>query len=145
MLYFAYGANVNQRNIKRYAPRARTLGPARLAGHRLVFKQFADVIKDAKSNVDGVLYEITGACELALDRYEDFPKLYRKATVTVETAEGPRDAMLYVMNGGIMNGGGGAPPDIAYFNILARGYAEWKFDAKILRDARFATLRPSRP
>ncbi len=139
MLYFAYGANVNQRNIKRYAPRARALGVARLPGYRLVFKQFADVIKDAKGAVDGVLYEITTPCELTLDRYEDFPKLYGKATVTVDTAQGPRDAMIYVMNGGTV-----APPDVAYFNILARGYAEWKFDARILREARFATLRPTR-
>jgi gamma-glutamylcyclotransferase (GGCT)/AIG2-like uncharacterized protein YtfP len=139
MLYFAYGANVNQRNIKRYAPRARALGAARLPGYRLVFKQFADVIKDANSSVAGVLYEITAPCELALDRYEDFPKLYGKATVTVETAGGPRNAMIYVMNGGAI-----APPDVAYFNIIARGYGEWKFDAKILREARFATLRPTR-
>ena len=136
MLYFAYGANVNQRNLKRHAPRARAVGVARLPGYRLVFKQFADVIKDAKASVDGVLYEITPACELALDRYEDFPKLYRKATVTVDSAEGPRAATIYVMNGADV-----APPDIAYFNIIARGYADWKFDAKILRDARFATLR----
>lgn len=136
MLYFAYGANVNQRNLKRYAPRARALCTARLPGHRLVFKGFADAIKDGKSDLAGVLYEITPACELALDRYEDVPALYRKAMVTVETDEGPREAMIYVMNGGAV-----APPDITYFNIVARGYAEWKFDASILRQARFATLR----
>jgi gamma-glutamylcyclotransferase (GGCT)/AIG2-like uncharacterized protein YtfP len=136
MLYFAYGANVNQRNLRRYAPRARALCTARLPGHRLVFKGFADAIVDVKSHVAGVLYEITPACELALDRYEEVPKLYRKVTVTVETDDGPREAMAYVMNGGAK-----APPDIAYFNIVARGYSEWKFDAKILRDARFATLR----
>jgi gamma-glutamylcyclotransferase (GGCT)/AIG2-like uncharacterized protein YtfP len=136
MLYFAYGANVNTRNLKRHAPRARALCTARLPGHRLVFKGFADVIKDAKNHVTGVLYEITPACELALDRYEEVPKLYRKATVTVETDDGPRDAMIYVMNSVVI-----APPDVAYFNIVARGYGEWKFDANILRQARFATLR----
>ena len=139
MLYFAYGANVNMRNLKRHAPRARALCVARLPGHRLVFKGFADVTKDAKSSVTGVLYEITAACELALDRYEEAPKLYRKTTVTVDTDEGARDAMMYVMNGGVI-----APPDIAYFNIIARGYAEWKFDANILRQARFATLQIQR-
>ena len=136
MLYFAYGANVNQRNLKRYAPRARALCAARLQGYRLVFKGFADAVKDAKSDLAGVLYEITPACELALDRYEDVPALYRKTTVTVDTDDSPREAMIYVMNGGAI-----APPDIAYFNIVARGYAEWKFDANILRQARFATLR----
>ncbi|MBX7199281.1 MAG: gamma-glutamylcyclotransferase [Rhodospirillaceae bacterium] len=136
MLYFAYGANVNQRNIKRHAPRARAIGVARLAGYKLVFKQFADIVKDPKGAVTGVLYELTPACELALDRYEDVPKLYRKLAVTVESDQGPGEAMVYVMNGGEK-----APPELGYFNIIARGYADWKLDAKILRDARFATLR----
>lgn len=136
MLYFAYGANVNQRNLKRHAPRAKALGLARLPGHKLVFKQFADVIKDPKGAVTGVLYELTPACELALDRYEDVPTLYRKATVTVETEGGTVEAMVYVMNGGEK-----APPALEYFNVIARGYADWKLDTKVLRDARFACLR----
>ena len=44
MLYFAYGANVNSRNIRRTAPRARALSPARLGGYRLVFKGFAGTL-----------------------------------------------------------------------------------------------------
>lgn len=136
MLYFAYGANVNQRNIKRHAPRARAVGLARLAGYKLVFKRFADIVKDPKHAVTGVLYEVTPACELALDRYEDVPTLYNKRTVTVESERGPVEAMVYVMNGGEK-----APPELGYFNVIARGYADWKLDPKILRDARFATLR----
>lgn len=136
MLYFAYGANVNQRNLKRHAPRARALGLARLPGYKLVFKRFADVIKDPAGAVTGVLYELTPACEVALDRYEDVPALYRKATVTVESDQGPREAMVYVMSGGEK-----APPDLDYFTVIARGYADWKLDTKVLRDARFACLR----
>lgn len=136
MLYFAYGANVNPRNLKRHAPRARAVGVARLAGYRFVFKQFADVIKDPKGTVTGVLYELTPACELALDRYEDVPALYTKGAVTVDSDHGPVEAMIYFMNGGTK-----APPALEYFNIIARGYAEWKLDAKVLRDARFACLR----
>ncbi len=136
MLYFAYGANVNQRSLKRHAPRAKALGLARLTGYRLVFKQFADVIKDPQSTVTGVLYELTPACELALDRYEDVPGLYRKAKVTVEADQGPVEAMIYLMNGGEK-----APPELEYFNVIARGYADWKLDTKVLRDARFACLR----
>lgn len=136
MLYFAYGANVNQRNLKRHAPRAKVLGLARLAGYRLVFKRFADIVTDSKSTITGVLYDLTRACELALDRYEDVPALYRKITVTVESGEGPVEAMVYVMNGGEK-----APPELGYFNVIARGYADWKLDPKVLRDARFACLR----
>ena len=136
MLYFAYGANLSARNMKRHAPHAVAQGVARLARHRLVFKGFADVVPDPKSHVDGVLFEITAACERSLDRYEDAPKLYRKATVTVDTAGGPKSAMIYLMNGGET-----AAPTPEYFNIIARGYQDWKFDAGILRRARYAILR----
>ena len=136
MLYFAYGSHVNVQNLKRVAHGAKPVGPAWLPGHRLVFKTFAAVIPDAGSRVPGVLYEITPADLRALDRYEEVPTLYGRADVTVETAEGTRTAMIYIREGGEI-----APPDVDYFNIVARGYADWKFDVEALRKARLATLR----
>ena len=137
MLYFAYGAHVNVRNMTRVARAAKPVGPAWLPAHRLVFKTFAAVVPDPASRVPGVLYEITPADLRALDRYEEVPTLYARAEVTVETDGGAKTAMIYVREGGEL-----APPDVDYFNIVARGYAEWKFDVEALRKARFATLRP---
>jgi gamma-glutamylcyclotransferase (GGCT)/AIG2-like uncharacterized protein YtfP len=137
MLYFAYGAHVNVRNLTRIARAAKVIGRAWLPAHRLVFKTYAAVVADAGSRVPGVLYELTPACLRALDRYEEVPTLYRRGEVTVETDTGPRPALIYLREGGEI-----APPNVDYFNILARGYADWKFDAQILRKARFATLQP---
>ena len=136
MLYFAYGAHVNVRNLTRVARAARVVGPAWLPAHRLVFKTFAAVIADPVSRVPGVLYEVTPSDLRALDRYEDVPALYRRAEIAVETDDGAKAAFIYLREGGEI-----APPDVDYFNIIARGYAEWKFDVAALRKARFATLR----
>lgn len=137
MLYFAYGAHVNVRNLTRIARAAKVIGPAWLPAHRLVFMTYAAVVPDPASRVPGVLYEVTPACLRALDRYEDVPALYRRGEVTVETDAGSRSALIYLREGGEI-----APPDVDYFNIIARGYAAWKFDAGALRKARFATLQP---
>jgi gamma-glutamylcyclotransferase (GGCT)/AIG2-like uncharacterized protein YtfP len=122
------------RNIKRYAPSARPQRAAVLRGYRLVFRGFLDIAPDKNGAVLGALYEITPACVRALDIYEG--EDYRKIDVTVETDEGPRQAMTYMMKGGDI-----APPQLAYYNIIARGYADWKLDAEPLRRARFATVK----
>ncbi len=138
MLYFAYGTNLNLRDMRRRCPAAKPVGAATLKDHKLVFRHFADLAPESGSTVSGALYEITPGCQRALDAYEG--KDYRQVTLSVETAEGPREAMAYVMGKGDL-----APPDLEYFTTIARGYGDWKFDADALRKARFATLHPANP
>ncbi len=133
MLYFAYGANLNLRNIKRYAPRAKPLCIAKLPGYRLVFRRYVDLAPDKHTSVIGALYEVTPKCLEALDLYEG--EAYQKIEVTVETEQGPRQAVAYVMKPAEI-----APPQLAYYTIVARGYADWKLDLEPLRRARFATV-----
>ena len=101
-----------------------------------MFRRYADIAPDAKAFVWGALYELTPACERALDAYEQVPAYYRKIMVTVETDAGPRQAMAYIMNPAEI-----APPDIEYYGVVARGYGEWKLDATVLRRARYATIK----
>ena len=135
MIYFAYGANLNLRNLKRSAPQAKPLCVGKLAGYRLVFRGYADIAPDKDGVVLGALYDITPVGVRALDTYEG--EDYRKIDVTVNTDDGPRQAMAYVMKGGDI-----APPQIAYYTVIARGYADWKLDAEPLRRARYASVRP---
>ena len=134
MLYFAYGANLNLRNVKRCAPQAKPLCVAKLSGYRLIFRGYADMAPDKDAYVFGALYDITPACVRAFDKYEGDD--YRKIDVTVDTDDGPRKATAYIMKGGDI-----APPQLAYYNVVARGYADWKLDAEPLRRARFATVK----
>ncbi len=138
MLYFAYGANLNLRGMKRRCPRATALSVATLKGYRLEFRGFVTIAADVSGAVPGALFELTPACWRALENYEG-PD-YEKIDVTVETAEGPRVAAAYIMSGGTR-----ASPTLAYFSEIARGYSDWKLDHGPLRRARIATLHPEKP
>lgn len=153
MLYFAYGSNLNLRHMKRHAPRATPVSPARLEGYKLVFRRFIDIAPDKAGVVWGAVYEITPACERTLDEYEDCPTLYRKITVRVDVGGEMKDAMAYVMNED-----GLAPPAkpadnldarprapaIDYFTVIAKGYRDWKLDPGPLTKARIAVLHPQK-
>ena len=135
MLYFAYGSNLNRRAMAHRCPRAEPLERARLDGYRLVFRRFADIVGDPAGVVWGALYRLTPACLRALDKYEDAPRVYRRITVNVIRDEVACEAIAYVMNAGPI-----APPDVAYYGDVARGYADWKLDQATLRRARLAVL-----
>lgn len=140
MLYFAYGSNLNLTALKRLAPQARPVGAAVLEGYRLVFRRYCDITPDAKGKVHGAVYEITPACERALDAYEGFPTLYRKVDVAVEIQGEKRAAMVYVMNQTDL-----APPEVDYFTMVTRGYRDWKLDTAALRAARLEAAQGMAP
>lgn len=139
MLYFAYGSNLNLRHMKRHAPRAKPVGAARLDGYRLVFRRFIDITADKTGVVWGAVYELTPACARRLDEYEECPALYRKITLRVDVAGEMKEVMAYVMNDE-----GLAPPAIAYFTVIAKGYRDWKLDPAPLTKARIAVMHPQK-
>jgi len=136
MLYFAYGANLNPRGMKRRCPQAVPQTTATLKGYRLEFRTFLTIVPDQTCEVHGALFALTPACWRALDAYEG--RDYEKTAVCVQTPEGPREATAYIMAGGER-----APPSMAYFTEIARGYADWKLDVEILRRARITLLHPT--
>ncbi len=135
MLYFAYGSNLERRGMARRCPKAKGLTAARLDGYRLVFRLTIDITPGPSGVVWGALYELTPTCQRALDKYEDAPRLYRQVKVTVVTDDGSHEALAYVMNDKSI-----APPDVAHYTSIARGYADWKLDEAPLRRARLAVL-----
>lgn len=88
-LYFAYGSNLNLEQMERRCPAAKPIGPAVLHGYELRFRGnyggsgVATIAPKQGGHVAGLLWELTPACEQALDRYEGCPHLYEKQTVTV--------------------------------------------------------------
>jgi gamma-glutamylcyclotransferase (GGCT)/AIG2-like uncharacterized protein YtfP len=138
MLYFAYGANLNLRGMKRRCPKAEPVTAAVLKGYRLEFRTFATIVADPKAEVLGALYRLTPQCFRALDEYEG--EEYEKITVKIDGQE----AVAYIMKAGDLLKKGLAPPAVMYFTDIARGYADWKLDVNVLRRARYALLQPER-
>ena len=99
-LYFAYGSNMDVGAMARRCPASRPLGVARLARHRFAILQagYATVVRDPRSTVHGLLYDLALADVHALDRYEDIGRgLYRKVVQPVLRQEGgPVQALVYI-------------------------------------------------
>jgi gamma-glutamylcyclotransferase (GGCT)/AIG2-like uncharacterized protein YtfP len=140
-LYFAYGSNLLRRAMAQRCPRSHPLERATVAGYRLVFRGFADLIADPSSTLHGALYRVTPACLRALDAYEGVPEQYRRVTLTTLTETGPCEALAYAMNVSDETAGF-APPALAYYGEIARGYADWGLDQQALRRARLASVHP---
>lgn len=99
-LYFAYGSNMDEEQMKDRCPDATTVGTARLPGYRFIINSLgvATVVPDGSSAVHGVLWRITAECEARLDRYEGVEwGTYTKETLGVEAEDGQAiEALVYL-------------------------------------------------
>ena len=99
-LHFAYGSNMDAAAMARRCPRARLLGPARLAGWRfaLMPSGYATLLPDPRARVHGALWDIPVADWAALDRYEQLAAgLYAKRSLRVlRPPAGGAQALVYL-------------------------------------------------
>lgn len=130
VLYFAYGANLPSRSFLARCPGALPYSPGVLPDHRLEFNFHATVVPAVGQLAAGALWLVTPAHLASLDRFEGYPRYYRRERVSVETDHGQFAALVYVMNRpGLM-----APaPD--YLRLLYEGYQEWLLPVSLLEQA----------
>ena len=77
--YLAYGSNLNKEQMKHRCPGAEPIGAAVIRDYELVFRRSYLTIEPKKGDVVPVgIWRISDANEAALDRYEGYPKFYRK-------------------------------------------------------------------
>lgn len=128
MYYFAYGTNLNQKQMKERCPDSKPLFTAVLPNYKLVFvgwsRQWRGGVASIKSfrgeRVRGAIYEVTEACLQRLDRYEsDYNRL--KVTVVGEDDE-PIEAIIYVKTGRLED----ATPSKEYLAIIQQGLRDWR-------------------
>ena len=97
-LYFAYGATWTSRPW-RGAARPRVLSASRACrATRWIISTdgYANVVRDPRLQVHGLLWQLALSDVPVLDRFEDVPRLYRKVTQPVISAAGIRRALVYV-------------------------------------------------
>ncbi|MBT3351442.1 MAG: gamma-glutamylcyclotransferase [Nitrospinaceae bacterium] len=137
VLYFAYGANLHHEGMRLRCPHSRPLRIARLAGYSLqialpekikIGNGWATVEPEEDAFVPGVLYLLHERNITVLDTYEDYPEIYGREDVTVESDIGEERAMLYRMNGPIQ----AAKPSLEYAATLRHGYTENKLPMEVL-------------
>lgn len=96
--YFAYGSNLLPNRMFRRCPTAIACCPAVLNNYRLTERLYADVDYCPGSQVYGYLYFLRPADLAALDRYEGYPRTYKRYTVNVVLDDGTEyPALVYEM------------------------------------------------
>jgi gamma-glutamylcyclotransferase (GGCT)/AIG2-like uncharacterized protein YtfP len=129
-LIFAYGANMDVAAMALRCPRSKPLGVARLMRHRLAAMRegWLTVVRDVRTNVYGVLWDVALADVAALDRYEEIGKgLYVKRQQTVTTPTGAKRALVYI--------GANAGPGVAradYLETVAAAARQWQLPPEAL-------------
>jgi gamma-glutamylcyclotransferase (GGCT)/AIG2-like uncharacterized protein YtfP len=140
-LYFAYGANMDVAAMASRCPGSKPLGLARLPRHRWIISTdgYANVVRDARRYVHGMLWDLALADVPVLDRFEDVPRLYRKVTQPVISEKGIRRALVYV---GRSTDAGRPRP--GYLTDVMRAAESASLPASALMEMRkFADVRPA--
>lgn len=99
--YFAYGANMDERQMSSRCPCARLVCAARLPEHRFLINRqgYASIAEAPGRTVYGLLWTITRQDEQSLDRYEAVEEgFYRRVVLAVvcDRDGGGVEALVYV-------------------------------------------------
>ena len=92
---------MNRAQMAFRCPDAEMLETVKIEGYRLAFRHsgVATLLPELGGVADGVLWRISQEDEKRLDRYEGYPVLYGRDSITVKTADGQSvQAMVYLMN-----------------------------------------------
>jgi len=105
MLYFAYGSNLNQKQMRRRCPGCKFVTTGQLDGFHLYYggqtdewdnKAYANLIKSHNSAVWGAIYELSEADIKKLDGFENAPKDYIRKRLTIHTKNDVIKAYVYI-------------------------------------------------
>ncbi len=129
MKYFAYGSNMDPDRMKKRGILFSKREHAILKGFRLEFNKIvlknlnegkANIVKDNKESVEGVLYEIEEDDLRKLDKFEGYPTHYRREDVNVILDSGEIvKATTYIAQSNMTRGG--LKPTKKYLSHLLKG------------------------
>ena len=131
MYYFAYGPNLNRKQMLERCPDSKPGFFATLHNYKLVFvgwsRQWRGGVVSIKSfrgeRVLGAIYEISERDLRRLDKYEGYPGNYNRLKVTVFNEAGePIEAITYIKSGQLEE----TPPSKEYLAVIQQGYRDWE-------------------
>ena len=129
MRYFAYGSNMNSESIIERGVNFSKREHVILENWMLEFNKissrnpkegYANIVKDKKSMIEGILYKVQKSDIEKLDRYEGYPDHYDRIKVRVKLDDGEEvEAITYVANPNRVKEG--LKPCRAYLDHLLKG------------------------
>lgn len=127
-LVFAYGSNMNHRQMSARCPGAQAVTVAKLPEHRLAFAGrsarwgggVATIMPARRSSVVGVVWLVSAANLERLDEFEGYPFVYERVPVLVDRPSGESSlwCFAYVKNAAHEV----TPPSAEYLRTILDGY-----------------------
>lgn len=104
VLYFAYGSNMESRQMKVRCPDHKIRGVAQLANYTLAFTRWsrswnsgtADILPQRGAIVHGVVYELSLEDLKRLDKFANYPQAYIRQDVVVEVGGARLPVLTYI-------------------------------------------------
>ena len=127
MYYFAYGANLNRKQMLERCPDSKPKFMVTLPNYKLIFAGWsrkwrggvATIKRFGGEKVLGGIYDVSEQCLRQLDRYEEgYDRL--KVTVFTEVDE-PIEAITYIKSGQLEE----TQPSKEYLSIIQQGCRDW--------------------
>ncbi len=130
MYYFAYGANLNKKQMQERCPDSKPMFIATLHNYKLVFvgwsRQWRSGVISIKSfrgeRVPGAVYELSDQDWRRLDKHEGYPGAYDRLNVKLSDEYGELvEAITYIKAGQAEE----TQPSPEYLAIIQQGYRDW--------------------
>jgi len=128
--YFAYGSNLNRKQMLERCPDSRPMFVATLHNYKLVFvgwsRQWRGGVANIKpfrgARVPGAIYEVSDRDLRRLDSYKGYPGNYNRLNVTVFDEDGePVEAITYIKAMQSEE----TQPSKEYLAVIQQGYKDW--------------------
>lgn len=128
MYYFAYGSNLNKKQMQQRCPDSKPKLTATLPNYQVIFTGWsrqwrggvATIKRNQGSRTMGAIYEVSERDLRLLDSHEG--SAYQRLKVIVFDEDGnPLEAVTYIKSGQLDE----TPPSKEYLAILQQGYRDW--------------------
>lgn len=133
MYYFAYGTNLNKKQMAERCPGSKPKFGAVLPNYKLIFTGWSRQWKGGTASIKpfkgekvvGAVYEILDSDLRKLDRFQDYPTTYNRLNVTVWTDDSdPVKAVTYIKNEQSPE----TKPSPELLTAIRQGYRDWQID-----------------
>ncbi len=130
MYYFAYGSNLNRKQMLERCPDSKPKFMVTLPNYKLIFVGWsrkwrggvATIKRFGGEKVLGGIYDVSEKCLQKLDECEGYPRDYDRLKVTVFTeVDEPIEAITYIKSGQLDE----TQPSKEFLVLIQQGYRDW--------------------
>jgi gamma-glutamylcyclotransferase (GGCT)/AIG2-like uncharacterized protein YtfP len=138
MLYFAYGSNMDLMQMRDRCPRSEYVGNGKLSGFQFIINSrgVASIAVNSDRDVEGMMFEVTEACTVKLDRYEGVGEGYYEKCFVSDCDSGVSGILAYVASDNVK----GFVPRNGYFERIIASAIRTDFSVNYLEELKIYFL-----